>query len=150
MRVTLLGLWLFPAIIAVHLSFYRFCLVWAAYSGLVAHFLSLCINKPRVAKTMPKRVGRFTVACGVSPGRLRQFDMTLIEPTACLSAARTSLRATAFQHICSSHKVSVALGVCYILVVSEVFGLAPVLRFLRLPPELSCSCCCGMDCFLAV
>lgn len=38
----------------------------------------------------------------------------------------------------SSHKVSVALGVAgYLLVVAEVFGLAPVLRILRLPPELS-------------
>lgn len=55
-QVTLLGLWLFPAVIAFHLTFWRFCAIWAAYTGVTAYFLSLCVNRRVLDRSTPKRV----------------------------------------------------------------------------------------------
>jgi hypothetical protein len=55
-QVTLLGLWLFPTIISFQLRFWRFCLVWAAYTGVVGYLLSLCMNRRQIDRNTPMRV----------------------------------------------------------------------------------------------
>ena len=56
--MTLLGLWLVPPMISFHLSFWRFVVVWAVYSGVTLYMISLCVNKRQLAKTTPSRVRR--------------------------------------------------------------------------------------------
>ena len=54
--MSLAGLWLMPALISLHLHFWRFLVVWAAYSAVTGHLLSLCIGKRVIAHTTPRRV----------------------------------------------------------------------------------------------
>jgi hypothetical protein len=55
-QVTLVGLWLFPTIISFQLGFWRFCLVWAAYTGVVGYLLSLCVSRRHIDRITPKLV----------------------------------------------------------------------------------------------
>ncbi len=55
-QVTLVGLWTFPAAIAFHLRFWRFCAVWAAWSAAAGWLLSLCFNRRQLARSTPARV----------------------------------------------------------------------------------------------
>ena len=55
-QVTLVGLWAFPATIAFHLRFWRFCAVWAAWSAAAGWLLSLCFNRRQLARSTPARV----------------------------------------------------------------------------------------------
>uniref|UniRef100_A0A061R4V6 RING finger protein 121 n=1 Tax=Tetraselmis sp. GSL018 TaxID=582737 RepID=A0A061R4V6_9CHLO len=53
--VTLLGLWLFPAITCVVLRFWRFLTVWCLFTAVTGHLLSLCLAKP-MARSTPRKV----------------------------------------------------------------------------------------------
>ncbi len=53
--VTLLGLWLMPAIISLHLRFWRFLLIWALYSSIAGRLLFACTRK-KIARTAPREV----------------------------------------------------------------------------------------------
>jgi hypothetical protein len=56
LQVTLMGLWLFPSIISFQLGFWKFCLVWAVYTGVVGYLLSLCVNRRHIDRNTPKLV----------------------------------------------------------------------------------------------
>lgn len=53
--VTLLGLWLMPAIFSVHLRFWRFLLIWAIFSSITARLLLACSRK-KMSRTTPRQV----------------------------------------------------------------------------------------------
>jgi len=54
--VTLLGLWLMPAIFSIHLHFWRFLVVWVAFTAVTLHLLYLCSGKKKVDKETPRKV----------------------------------------------------------------------------------------------
>lgn len=56
--VTLLGLWLMPAIFSFQLHFWRFIVLWALWSAITARLLSACMQK-RMARTTPRHVYRW-------------------------------------------------------------------------------------------
>ncbi|PNW85410.1 hypothetical protein CHLRE_03g185100v5 [Chlamydomonas reinhardtii] len=56
--VTLLGLWLMPAIFSVHLRFWRFLLIWAIFSSITARLLLACSRK-KMSRTTPRQVYTF-------------------------------------------------------------------------------------------
>ena len=56
--VTLIGLWLMPAIFSFHLKFWRFLLVWVIYSTVTGRLLFLCTQK-KLARTTPRQVYSF-------------------------------------------------------------------------------------------
>ncbi|KAI8467837.1 MAG: hypothetical protein J3K34DRAFT_460175 [Monoraphidium minutum] len=60
--VTLLGLWMMPAIFSLHLKFWRFLLVWGAFSGVSLHLLYLCAGKKKVDQRTPRKVYTFFLA----------------------------------------------------------------------------------------
>ncbi|GAX79188.1 hypothetical protein CEUSTIGMA_g6628.t1 [Chlamydomonas eustigma] len=53
--VTLIGLWLMPAIFSVQLKFWRFLLVWFCYSAVTSMLLYRC-KKKNLDASMPRRV----------------------------------------------------------------------------------------------
>ncbi|EIE27720.1 hypothetical protein COCSUDRAFT_6996, partial [Coccomyxa subellipsoidea C-169] len=53
--VTLLGLWIVPAVISFHFRFWRFLGVWTIYSGITLYMLSLC-SVGRMERSTPRRV----------------------------------------------------------------------------------------------
>ncbi|CAL8463670.1 g3204 [Coccomyxa elongata] len=53
--VTLLGLWIVPAVISFHMRYWRFLSVWVIYSGMTLYMLSLC-SVGRMDRSTPKRV----------------------------------------------------------------------------------------------
>ncbi|GAB4824246.1 hypothetical protein N2152v2_011292 [Parachlorella kessleri] len=56
--VTLLGLWLIPPVICLHLGFWRFIAVWVLYSSVTLYYLYACSFK-KLDKTLPKKVYRW-------------------------------------------------------------------------------------------
>lgn len=56
--VTLIGLWLMPALFSFHLKFWRFLLVWIVYSAVTGRLLYLCTQK-KLARTTPRQVYSF-------------------------------------------------------------------------------------------
>lgn len=54
--MTLLGLWLMPAIFSIQLHFWRFMAVWAFFTVTTGYVLSLCIRKKTLASTTPRKV----------------------------------------------------------------------------------------------
>ncbi|GLC38944.1 hypothetical protein PLESTB_000464200 [Pleodorina starrii] len=56
--VTLLGLWLMPALFSLHLHFWRFLLIWAVYSAITCRLLWTCTRK-KLARTTPRQVYTF-------------------------------------------------------------------------------------------
>lgn len=55
-QVTLLGLWMMPAIFSLHLKFWRFLIVWTAFSAVTLYLLYLCAGKKKVDKDTPRKV----------------------------------------------------------------------------------------------
>jgi RING finger protein 121 len=55
--VSLAGLWLMPAIISLHLKFWRFLAIWAAYSAVTGYLISLCMGK-KMHHATPRKVRR--------------------------------------------------------------------------------------------
>jgi RING finger protein 121 len=55
LQVSLAGLWLMPAIISLHLKFWRFLAIWAAYSGVTGYLISLCMGK-KMHHATPRKV----------------------------------------------------------------------------------------------
>jgi len=66
--VTLFGLWVFPAITCMVLKFWRFLLVWLAFSAFTGYLLSLCLAKPMDRSTPRKVYTWFLLAYKVSVG----------------------------------------------------------------------------------
>jgi hypothetical protein len=60
--VTLLGLWLMPAIFSAHLQFWRFLIVWSAFTGVTLYLLYICSGKKKVDKDTPRKVRRLQLA----------------------------------------------------------------------------------------
>ncbi|KXZ56725.1 hypothetical protein GPECTOR_1g653 [Gonium pectorale] len=56
--VTLIGLWVMPAIFSVHLHFWRFLIIWAAFSAITGRLLWACARK-KMARTTPRQVYTF-------------------------------------------------------------------------------------------
>ena len=60
---TLLGLWLVPPVLALHVGFWRFLLVWTSYSVVTLYYIYQCTfsNKAaaKIDKSLPKRVYRW-------------------------------------------------------------------------------------------
>ncbi|GIL42988.1 hypothetical protein Vafri_801 [Volvox africanus] len=56
--VTLLGLWVMPALFSLHLHFWRFLLVWTTYSAITGRLLWTCTRK-KLARTTPRQVYTF-------------------------------------------------------------------------------------------
>ncbi|EFJ52149.1 hypothetical protein VOLCADRAFT_120375 [Volvox carteri f. nagariensis] len=56
--VTLLGLWLMPALFSLHLHFWRFLLVWTMYSAVTARLLWTSTRK-KLARTTPRQIYTF-------------------------------------------------------------------------------------------
>ena len=54
--VTLLGLWLVPAIMSAQLFFWRFLLFWFVYTCITGYILYRCINADLWDTSMPKRI----------------------------------------------------------------------------------------------
>jgi RING finger protein 121 len=95
--VTLIGLWLMPALFSFHLKFWRFLLVWTVYSAVTGRLLYLCTQK-KLARTTPRQVYSFFLGM---------------------------------------FRVSKVIGVVgYVLVLLEIFGLGPVMRYV-LPKDLA-------------
>ena len=61
LQVSLVGLWLVPAALAVHLGFWRFAAAWALYSALCAAALARAAARP-LAPTTPRAVFIFFLA----------------------------------------------------------------------------------------
>mmetsp|Transcript_35095 Transcript_35095/g.99531 ORF Transcript_35095/g.99531 Transcript_35095/m.99531 type:complete len:429 (-) Transcript_35095:345-1631(-) len=53
--VTLLGLWLFPAITCIVMHFWRFLMVWVLFTAVTGYLLSLCLARP-MDRTTPRKV----------------------------------------------------------------------------------------------
>lgn len=78
LQVSLAGLWLMPAIISLHLKFWRFLAIWAAYSCVTGYLISLCMRK-KMHHATPRKVPsqhELTIAAsgkgtstGLQPGR---------------------------------------------------------------------------------
>jgi RING finger protein 121 len=64
LQVSLAGLWLMPAIISLHLKFWRFLAIWAAYSAVTGYLISLCMGK-KMHQATPRKV-RQQAAAGAS------------------------------------------------------------------------------------
>lgn len=64
-QVTLLGLWLMPAIFSVQLKFWRFLVIWAGFTGVTLYLLWLCLGKKKVDMQTPRKVGCARVRAGV-------------------------------------------------------------------------------------
>ncbi|GBF93490.1 hypothetical protein Rsub_06623 [Raphidocelis subcapitata] len=60
--VTLLGLWLMPAIFSIHLGFWRFLVVWAGFTAVTLYLLWLCLGKKKVDMQTPRKVYTFFLA----------------------------------------------------------------------------------------
>lgn len=79
--VSLAGLWLMPAVISLHLRFWRFLIIWAAYSAVTGYLISLCMHKKMHHATPRKVYGWFlgaykvSVAVGVAGYMLLVLDM---------------------------------------------------------------------------
>ena len=56
LQVTLLGLWLVPAVVSFYFHFWRFLLVWAIFSVMSGFMFYLCSAR-RLDRTTPRRVG---------------------------------------------------------------------------------------------
>ncbi|KAG2499840.1 hypothetical protein HYH03_002131 [Edaphochlamys debaryana] len=56
--VTLLGLWLMPALVSVHLHFWRFLFVWFVFSAITGRLIFSCARK-KIARTTPRQVYTF-------------------------------------------------------------------------------------------
>ncbi|PNH12443.1 RING finger protein [Tetrabaena socialis] len=56
--ITLLGLWIMPAVFSLHLHFWRFMIVWAAFSSVTGRLLYACTRK-KMARTTPRQVYTF-------------------------------------------------------------------------------------------
>lgn len=68
--VTLIGLWLVPAIISIQLVFWRFLVVWAAYSGVTGMYLYKCVFTDLWDTKVPKNIytwflGVFRASVGI-------------------------------------------------------------------------------------
>lgn len=79
--VTLIGLWLVPAIISLHLMFWRFLIVWSGYSGVTGMYLYKCVYTDLWDTTVPKNIyrwflGVFRVSVGVG---LTGYIMLLVD-----------------------------------------------------------------------
>lgn len=61
--VTLMGLWLVPMVISVYAIWWRFVLVWLAYSGVTGYMLYACSAKKRMASTIPRLVYVWFLGC---------------------------------------------------------------------------------------
>lgn len=53
--VTLIGLWIMPALFCVQLKFYRFLLIWFLYTCITAYLLRQC-TAPKMDSSTPRRV----------------------------------------------------------------------------------------------
>lgn len=67
--VTLIGLWMVPAIISIQLVFWRFLVVWAVYSGVTGMYLYKCVFTDVWDTSVPKNIyiwflGVFRVSVG--------------------------------------------------------------------------------------
>ncbi|GFR41018.1 hypothetical protein Agub_g1450 [Astrephomene gubernaculifera] len=51
-------MWLMPALISVHLRFYRFLVVWAIFSAIAGRLIWTCAQK-KMSRTTPRRVYTF-------------------------------------------------------------------------------------------
>lgn len=47
-----------PAIFSLHLGFWRFLLVWGAFTAVTAHLFFLCAGKRKVDQRTPRKVSR--------------------------------------------------------------------------------------------
>lgn len=56
LQITLLGLWLVPAVISFHFRFWRFLLVWSIFSVMTGFMFYLCSAR-RLDRSTPRRVG---------------------------------------------------------------------------------------------
>jgi RING finger protein 121 len=79
--VTLIGLWMVPAIISVQLGFWRFLLVWSAYTGVTSWFLYACLCSDLWDTSVPKNIykwflGVFRVSVGIG---LTGYLMLLVD-----------------------------------------------------------------------
>ena len=68
--VTLIGLWLVPAIISIQLVFWRFLVVWAVYSGVTGMYLYKCVFTDLWDTNVPKNIytwflGVFRASVGI-------------------------------------------------------------------------------------
>lgn len=68
--VTLIGLWLVPAIISIQLFFWRFMIVWTLYSAVTGMYLYKCVYTDLWDTSVPKSIykwflGVFRVSVGV-------------------------------------------------------------------------------------
>lgn len=54
-QVSLAGLWLMPAIISLQLRFWRFLVIWAAYSLVTGYLMALCSTK-KMHHSTPRKV----------------------------------------------------------------------------------------------
>lgn len=55
LQVTLLGLWIVPAVISFYMHFWKFLGVWVIYSAITMYMLSLC-SVGRMERSTPRRV----------------------------------------------------------------------------------------------
>ena len=55
LQVTLLGLWMVPAVISFHMRYWRFLSMWVVFSGMTLYMLSLC-SVGRMERSTPRRV----------------------------------------------------------------------------------------------
>jgi RING finger protein 121 len=46
-----------PAIFSVHLKFWRFLIIWTAFTAVTLHLLYLCAGKKKVDQQTPRKVG---------------------------------------------------------------------------------------------